>query len=324
MRRGSSARVGLVLVSTLLVVCVLGPAGCSYSPPVKLEPKVTPPAVKEAGALRVGVDLSYPPFGGTDAGKQAGMDLDVAAALAGKLGLSSVFVDVKPSDAATALAEGKADVVFSVPYSQESLTRSALAGSYLSDAPAFFIATEGTASVVPSITLDTLPAVKIGAQQGSAAFWKLQSELGPESLVGYPTLRDALNGLREGKVRVVAGDALVAGYIIRDMPTIHFAGQLEPAVPLGVAVELDNVIPVSYTHLTLPTVCLRRFAPSGWGRCRSSNSSRAPISAHLSGRAPRPSAARCSVSHRVTAIRVSRHLLHTQVIALNKLKRTSA
>ena len=121
------------------------------------------------------------------------------------------------------------------------MSRTTLAGSYLSDGPAFFIATESTAAVVPSMTLDTLPAIKIGAQEGSAAFWKLQSEFGAESLVGFPTLRDALNGLREGKVAVAAGDALVAGYIIRDMPTVHLAGQLEPALPLGVAVALDNV-----------------------------------------------------------------------------------
>ncbi len=180
------------------------------APSPKLEPKVAPPAIKEAGTLKVGVDLAYPPFGGTDAGKQAGIDLDVASALAAKLGLTATFVDVKPSEMATALAEGKVDVVFSVPYNQESLSRTTLAGSYLSDGPAFFIATESTAAVVPSMTLDSLPAIKIGAQEGSAAFWKLQSEFGAESLVGYPTLRDALNSLREGQVRVAAGDALVA------------------------------------------------------------------------------------------------------------------
>jgi len=216
-------------------------AGCSPAAPDKLEPKVAPPAVKEAGTLRVGVDLSYPPFGGSDAGKQAGIDLDVASALAGKLGLTAKFVDVKPSEAATALAAGTADVVLSVPYSQESLSRTTLAGSYISDGPALFIATEGTAAVEPSMTLDTLPAIKIGAQEGSAAWWKLQSEFGAESLVGYPTIREALNGVRTGVVKVAAGDAIVAGYIIRDMPTVHLAGQIEPAVPLGAAVALDNV-----------------------------------------------------------------------------------
>ncbi len=215
-------------------------SGCTAAPSVTLEPKVTLPASRQPGTLKVGVDLSYTPFGGTDAGEQAGIDLDVASALAAKLGLTTTFVDVRPSDAATALAGGKVDLVFSVPYNQEALSRTTLAGSYLSDGPAFFIATESTAAVVPSLTLDTLPPIKIGAQEGSAAFWRLQSEFGAESLVGYPTLRDALNGLREGKVQVAAGDALVGGYIIRDMPTVHFAGQVEPALPLGAAVALDN------------------------------------------------------------------------------------
>jgi cystine transport system substrate-binding protein len=216
MRRTTRTRIAFAVVCVGLATVVLAAVGCTSAPSTKLEPKVVPPAIKQAGTLKVGVDLSYPPFGGTDAGKQAGIDLDVASALAAKLGLTTTFVDVKPSDAATALAGGKVDVVFSIPYSQESLSRSTLAGSYLSDGPAFFIATESTAAVVPSMTLDTIPAVKIGAQEGSAAFWKLQSELGAESLVGYPTLRDALNALREGRVRIAAGDALVGGYIIRD------------------------------------------------------------------------------------------------------------
>jgi cystine transport system substrate-binding protein len=241
MSDGSRRSTRLVTVCLLLVSCLFGLWGCGKAPVARIEPKIAPPAIKEAGKMKVGVDLSYPPFGGTDSGRQAGIDLDVASALAAKLGLTATFVDVKPSDAATALADGKVDMVFSVPYSQESLSRTTLAGSYLSDGPAFFVATETTAAVVPSMTLDSLPPLKIGAQEGSAAYWKLQSEFGAESLVGYPTLREALNGLREGKVRVAAGDALVGGYIIRDMPTIQFAGQLEPAAPLGVAVALDNV-----------------------------------------------------------------------------------
>jgi len=241
MNGGSRTRTGLITACCLIASCVVGLWGCSSAPSAKLEPRIAPPAIKQSGTLKVGVDLSYPPFGGTDAAKQAGLDLDVASALAAKLGLTTTIVDVKPSDAATALAEGKVDVVFSVPYDQESLSRSTLAGSYISDGPAFFIATESTAAAVPSMTLDSLPPIKIGAQEGSPAFWKLQTEFGAESLVGFPTLRDALNGLRDGSVKVAAGDALVGGYIIRDMPTVHFAGQLEPAVPLGVAVALDNV-----------------------------------------------------------------------------------
>ena len=241
MRGVSRTRFGFAVACVALAACVTVATGCTPAASEKTEPKVSPPAIRKAGTLKIGVDLSYPPFGGTDSGKQAGIDIDIGSAVAGKLGLTAEFVDVKPSEAATALASGKTDVVLSVPYTQESLSRTTLAGSYLSDGPALFVATESTAAVEPSMTLDTLPAVKIGAQEGSAAYWKLQSEFGSESLVGYPTLREALNGLRVGTVRVAAGDAIVAGYIIRDMPTVRLAGQLEPAVPLGVAVAIDNV-----------------------------------------------------------------------------------
>ncbi len=177
-----------------------------------------------------------------------------------------------------------------------------LAGSYLSDGPAFFIATESTAAVVPSMTLDTLPAIKIGAQEGSPAFWRLQSEFGAESLVGYPTLRDALNGVRVGEVRVAAGDALVAGYIIRDMPTVHFAGQLEPAVPLGVAVALDNVAWATpcATRWTRSrrTACSMPSGRSGSARCPSSSSRRARTRVRPRRPAPLPSCGE-HVLHRI-------------------------
>lgn len=230
----------LLIMSLVSAAALFALSGCSGASESKLEPTVTPPAIKKAGVLRVGADLSFPPFAGVDDGKQTGLDLDVAGALAGKLGLELVVVDVEPSKAATALADGTVDVVFSIPFSEAGLNNASLAGSYLTNGPAFFIATESTASVDASLTLDTLGSQKVGAQEGSSAYWTLASELGTGTLKPYATLRDAITAADEGDVQIVAGDAIVAAYIIRDFPNIHFAGQLVPAVPLGVAVAADN------------------------------------------------------------------------------------
>ena len=143
-----------------------------------------------------------------------------ASALASRLGLTTTFVDVKPSEAATALAEGKVDVVLLGALRRGvAVSDVTLAGSYLSDGPAFFIATESTAAVVPSMTLDTLPAIKIGAQEGSPAFWRLQSEFGAESLVGLPDAAGRTQR-RCAWARSVSRPVTrsSAGYIIRDMP----------------------------------------------------------------------------------------------------------
>lgn len=228
------------IAPVLLLALVVGLVGCSKPTPVKREPKVTPPAIKTAGELAVGVDMATPPFAGSDQGRKAGLDVDVASALAEQLGLSVRLVNVKPSDAATALANGKVDAVMSVPLETVSITWMSLAGTYAYDGPAFFISTGSTASVEPSLTVEKLTVQPIGVQRESAAYWFLLSELDPSMVKPYDTLRDALDALVAGEVPVVAGDAFVGAYIARDMPGVHFAGQIQPATALSVAVGAVN------------------------------------------------------------------------------------
>jgi len=231
MRRFAATAFAVALAISLLLA-----AGCSGQKDntPKAEPKVKPPAIAKAGVLRAGVDLTYPPFAGEDKGKQAGIDIDVARALAAKLGLKLELVSVVASEAATALEQGSADVVFSVPFTEASLAKTSIAGSYISDGPAFFTTAEET------VTVETIGARAIAAQQESDAFWALEEALGPEVVQGFPTLRDAFQALNDGKVAIVGGDAIVGAYIARDFPSVKFAGQIEPAHLLGVAVAKDN------------------------------------------------------------------------------------
>ncbi len=232
-----SARIaGALIVATAL----LGAGGCSREEVVKLESKVAPPAISTAGVLKAGVDLSTPPFAGKDAGKEAGLDIDIASAVAANLGLTVEFVDVPPSEAATALAQGTVDIVLSVPPNTSSLSAMSLAGSYISNAPALFVATEGTASIEPTLSLDSALPLPIGAQQGSESFWILQAEYDSDMIKPFPTLREAIEALVAGRIGVVAGDALVGAYIARDFPVVHLAGQIGPTMPLAVAVAADN------------------------------------------------------------------------------------
>lgn len=228
------------VVSLIALGMLVAVAGCSAPAEPELRPVVAPPAIATAGELAVGVDLELPPFGGSDGGREAGLDVDVAAALAERLGLKVKLVDVKPSDAATALAGGSVDVVLSVPLSDTSLSAVSLAGAYAYDGPALFVSTGSTESVEPSLTVTNLPAGLVGVQQSSPAYWYLLSELDAEALKPYATLREAFDALVAGEVPVVAGDAFVGAYMARDLPGVHFAGQLQPASPLSVAVAADN------------------------------------------------------------------------------------
>lgn len=224
---------------TLLVV-VLSSAGCSKPAEPEISPKVVPPAIATTGELAVGVDLDLPPFAGTDEGQQAGLDIDVARALAERLGLTVKIVDVKPSLAATAIADGSIDVAMSIPLGDTSLSAMSLAGAYAFDGPVFFVSNGSTESVEPSLTVTGPLAEPIGVQRASAAYWHLAAELDTSSLKTYDTLRAALEALAAGEIDVVAGDAFVGSYIARDIPGIHFAGQVRPATALSVAVAADN------------------------------------------------------------------------------------
>jgi len=234
-------RIRLAVAALALLMLAATLLGCTPTEPeVELQPVVAPPVISEVGVLKVGIDLDYPPFGGTDLGREAGLDIDVAAAVAAELGLELVTVDVKPSDAATALAEGKVDAVMSVPFTDDALVSTSLAGTYIDDGPAFFVSVEGTGSTEPTLTIETLGTQKVGAQKDSVSYWLLEYEFGADAVANYPTLRDAMDALVAGDIDVVAGDAIVGAYIADDgYESVRFAGQLVPATSLGIAAALD-------------------------------------------------------------------------------------
>lgn len=204
-----------------------------------IAPQVAPPAIKAAGTLRVGVDLAYPPFAGEDNGQKVGIDVDVASALAERLGLKIALVNVAPSDAATALADGTVDIVMSVPLDQAAEGKVAYAGSYISDAPVMF-AQVATGSVEPSLTVQRLSGDTVGAQYGSPAFWYLQDQLGEQYVKGFSTLEEPLGKVADGSLRFAAGDAVIGAYIARDLQGVRMAGQLKPASLIGIGVKSDN------------------------------------------------------------------------------------
>ncbi|MHB1135809.1 MAG: substrate-binding periplasmic protein [Coriobacteriia bacterium] len=237
-------RVRRIVAAMMAVALVASLAGCQKKvEEPTLTPTVEPPVIAEAGVLRVGVDLSYPPFAGTDKGVQAGIDIDVAAAIAERLGCRLEVVDVKPSAMASALnAPGSVDIMLAaVPITDAVLADLATAGSYIVDGPAFFTRASAESSQTAPITLEQSASLRIGAQRASASFWALEYEHGEGFVTGFDTLRGAFDALKAGDVDVVASSATVGAYIARDYPGIVFAGQFGDAEPLGVAVFKDAV-----------------------------------------------------------------------------------
>lgn len=210
-------RVSLLAVVSALLIAVLGLCGCAqvselssslfgkpYTPE-KLQPTVSTPTIGKEGVLRVGVDASNAPYSTQVSGKLAGIDVDMAAALAAQMGLSLELVDVG-SDAEGALKAGTVDVVMSMD-SSDSSSSYWLSDPYLQTCVALF--SKGQASSVPSAS----SSVSIEAQAASMSAWEVSNQFGDEALKTVPDLKTAFSDLNDGKVDYVAADAVIGVYI---------------------------------------------------------------------------------------------------------------
>jgi len=226
------------VVMALIAAVAAGVLGSGCTPggsEAALTPKVKPPVIKKAGVLRAAIDLKYPPFGGVEKGQKAGLDIDVASALAERLGLKLEIVDARPENGAALLRDGKVDVmVAGVAIDRAVALDLAFAGSYINDGPAIFSASEGT------VTLPALAGARVGVQRESAAYWVLADEFGEDVLTVAPSLREAFSAVASGTAGFAVGDGVVGAYMLRDFPTLRFNGQIAPALPVGVTVAKDR------------------------------------------------------------------------------------
>lgn len=205
-------RLHLLAVATALAAsmfALLAMSGCAqqetYTPP-ELSPVVNTPALSEEGVLRVGVDTSNAPLAGTtsSSGKIVGIDVDVASALADQLGLKVEFVDVG-NDAATALKDGKVDIVMGV-------NKATADGSfwvsdeYLPTSIALF-AKDSTAKA-PSSDSDAT----IAAQVSSTSAWAVTNQFESATLDTNNDIKSCFDALSSGSADYVAADAVKGLY----------------------------------------------------------------------------------------------------------------
>lgn len=230
--------VALVL-SAVMLLAISGCGGGEEKP--ALEPTVAPPVIATEGVLKAGVDMSYPPFAGKENGSEVGIDIDVAAALAERLGLTLEVVDLKLADIPDALQKDQVDIALgAMPITDAVLAGLTPAGSYLVNGPAFF-SVVASGAPVPEIAVANLGGMKVGCQKESASYWKLRSDFGEGFAVDFDSLRDALDALVAGEVDVVVADAAVAAYVARDYDDVTFTGVYGQPASYGVSVASEAV-----------------------------------------------------------------------------------
>lgn len=202
--------------------------------------EIAAPVTREAGKLLIASDAAYPPLEYSakivtqegDKESQSdpqtvGFEIDLATAIAKKLGLEPVFVTVAYSDIQSALSEGKADIAASgMITSPGLLTQLTSTDTYLAADLAIC-----TRNGVEYADADALQGKVVGVQQGSICESAVDSIPGIAEKILSLHVLGAFDDLMDGKVDALVVVRPVAKWILATKPeyanALHISGSIE-------------------------------------------------------------------------------------------------
>lgn len=167
--------------------------------------------VKARGTLRIACEGTYPPFNfKNDKGELTGFDVDIAKALAAKMGVKAEFTTTEWSAILAGLQAGKYDVIVNqVAATDQRRQTFDFSGPYVISYPQLIVRANETRK------LDTpadLKGKKIGVGQGSNFAALAQSIEGAEVRT-YPGAPEYLQDLATGRIDAAINDSLLIPYL---------------------------------------------------------------------------------------------------------------
>ena len=168
----------------------------------------------EAGKLHMSTNAAFPPYEMTaDDGSFVGIDVEVATAIAEKLGLELVVDDMDFDAALTAAQQNKSDMVMAgVTVTDERLAVMDFSDSYATGVQVVIVP-EGS-----DITLDNLGDQQIGTQRGTTGNIYCTDDYGEEHVIAYDNGITAVQALQNGQVDCVVIDSAPAQALVDANP----------------------------------------------------------------------------------------------------------
>jgi len=170
--------------------------------------------VQSAGALRVGLDASFPPFETLDdAGNVVGIDVELAHLIAARLGVQAEFVNIAFDGLYDALQAGRIDAVISgLPFDERRTRDVIYSRPYFNAGQLLIVSSEDdrTWEADPDWTV-TLDGRRVAVEWGSlgdmrARQW--QARVPHLHVEPYPGAAEALQALVENQVDAAIADAV--------------------------------------------------------------------------------------------------------------------
>ena len=221
-RRGFLAAAGLSVAALALTACggsassvassaaassVAGSAAASAGAAGDL-------ATVVAGKLTMATNATFPPYEmTTDDGGFAGIDVEIAGAIAEKLGLELEILDMDFDAALLAVQQNKSDIVMAgVSVTDDRLLVMNFSDTYTT-AVQVIIVKEGS-----EVTADTLGDYMIGTQRGTTGNIYCTDDYGDDHVLAYDNGATAVQALMNGQVDAVVIDSAPAEEFVAANP----------------------------------------------------------------------------------------------------------
>ena len=156
----------------------------------------------ENGKLIMSTNAEFPPYESTDDnGNYIGIDIEIAQAIADKLGLELVIDDMDFTAALLAIQQGKSDIVMAgVTVDEDRELVMDFSVSYATGVQVVIVK-EGS-----DVTMDNLGEKMIGTQTGTTGYIYASDDYGEDHVIGYDNGMTAVQALLSGSVDCVIID----------------------------------------------------------------------------------------------------------------------
>jgi ABC-type amino acid transport substrate-binding protein len=196
-------------------------------------------AARQRGSLRVAVDLGYYPFASLAAGEPAGYDIDLARAVAGKLGLRAEFVASGLDSIYDDLAGRRADMAAAaLPYAPEQGWRAGFSTFYFNAGQVLVVREDSPIAGQEQLGSRTL-GVPLGSDADTYARGLARADPSIAVRAAYDTAAEVLADLRGGRLDAAIVDNASALIDLGHTPGLKTVGPALTLEPYALAVSVD-------------------------------------------------------------------------------------
>ena len=193
-----------VLLSAMLLLAM---AACGEQPQ-------TPDDTQEPAVLHMATEGTFPPYEYYDNGQLVGIDIEVAGAIAEKLGMTLETTDIAFDSIIPGVQAGKYDIgMAGVTVNEDRLQQVNFSDSYATGVQVVIVKEGGKVQ-----SLDDMADAIIGTQSGTTGFIYASGDCGDDHVKSFTKTTDAVEALKNGQVDCVLLDNAPAEALVEANP----------------------------------------------------------------------------------------------------------